>query len=128
MHTYKDRKIDLTKPIKVYRNLHKNMYSIKQNNRVVGHSFELELRDVEFVVNESGRLKVLETKYKNVHAYLKGYYIKHYRHRYYTNESIAYYNPYTTKTFIDKNTKKSITKADYVFANTNFEIITENAQ
>lgn len=70
----KGRLIDINKPIRVYRNLHKDVYSIKQGSLVVAHSPRLCLRDFKAVVNKKGRSKVLIDKRKNVHAFLEGYY------------------------------------------------------
>ena len=70
----KGRSIDISKPIRVYRNLHKKVYSIKQGNLVVAHSFRLCLRDFKTIVSKKGREKVLIDKRKNVHAFLEGYY------------------------------------------------------
>lgn len=66
--------IDLTKPIFVYRNLNKNCYSIKQNNKVIAYANRLCLSNAEFIVRKSGRNLVLKTKQKNVHAFVKGFY------------------------------------------------------
>lgn len=62
VYPYKSRSIDLEKTIKVYKNLHKNCYSIKQDTLVVAHAERLCLRDVVFKVNEKNRQKVIETK------------------------------------------------------------------
>lgn len=73
MKPYKNRQIDLTKPVLVYRNLHKNGFSIKQNSLVVAHADKILLKNCTFHVNKRGRQKVLITKQKNVHAYIKGF-------------------------------------------------------
>lgn len=59
----------------VYRNLHRNgvWYSLRAlegpfRGRVVGHAEGIDLYDVEFVVGEAGRQRVLKTQRKNVHA------------------------------------------------------------
>ena len=60
----------------VYRNLHKNCFSIRQNGRVVGYLYDdnqaIVLEDVKFVVQPAGRKKVLKEKKKNVHAFVRG--------------------------------------------------------
>lgn len=53
---------------KVYRNLHKNCFSIKRRGLVVGHAEALYMENVTFVVSEAGRQRVLRTKRKTVHA------------------------------------------------------------
>ena len=70
---YKNRVVDINKPVRVYRNLNKKCWSIKQGGKVVAHAKFLKLKDVVPIVNEKGRLKVLATRRKNVHAFLEGF-------------------------------------------------------
>jgi len=63
----------------VYRNLHRKgvWYSLRAlegpfKGRVVGHAEGIDLYDVEFVVSEAGRQRVLKTRRKNVHAGITG--------------------------------------------------------
>lgn len=62
--------------VKVYRNLHDDVFSIKaQVGRswiVVGHAYEVNLTDVTFFVDEADRDKVRVTRSKNVHAWTDG--------------------------------------------------------
>jgi len=72
---YKERTLNESKPVHVYRNLgnaSKERYSIRQGGLVVGHADEVYLRDCEFRVSEAGRQRVLQEGRKNVHAYIKG--------------------------------------------------------
>ncbi len=72
---YKERTLDESKPVHVYRNLGnaaKERYSIRQGGLVVGHTDEITLADCEFKVSEAGRQRVLREGRKNVHAYIKG--------------------------------------------------------
>ena len=74
---------DLSKPVRVYRNLKhgrksKPLYSIMQGGRVIArrHRVLLSQRDnypCVFWVNDSGRQRVLKQKRKNVHAFVIGY-------------------------------------------------------
>jgi hypothetical protein len=64
--------VDGSKPVHVYRNLHKKCLSVRQGGKVVCHVDNIVLKDAIFHVNENGRQKVLATKQKNVHAYVKG--------------------------------------------------------
>jgi len=102
--------------------LTKKCWSIRQNGLVVAHSYEpLFLRNVSYVVNAKGREKVLLTKTKNVHAYVKGYIIE--------NQPIAgflkkaYYNPYNTETFVDFVTKEPLTKSSYCCMTDDFMVL-----
>lgn len=61
--------------VEVYRNLHKNCFSVRRNGRVVKHLHDdenLVLKNVRFVVQPAGRKKVLDQKRKNVHAFVRG--------------------------------------------------------
>ena len=62
-------------PIEIYRNLHggeSRKYSIRQNGLVVAHTNQIMIRDAVFKVAKRGKLKVRETKKKNVHATITG--------------------------------------------------------
>ena len=72
---FKGRKLDAEKPIHVYRNLNRQgkVYSIRQNNVVVGHTTAICMRQCKFVVNDSGKDRAVRTMVRNVHAYINGY-------------------------------------------------------
>lgn len=72
---FKNRKIDHTKKVDVYRCLNRtgHVFSIKQNGLVVAHTTDIQLIDVDLIVNKSGKKRALETKIRNVHAFLRGY-------------------------------------------------------
>lgn len=72
--SFKNREVNINKPVQVYRCLVRsgNIYSIKQNGHVVGHTEELTLRDVNFHVNKKGRERCLKQKQRNVHAWVTG--------------------------------------------------------
>ena len=57
-------KIDITKKVFVYKNLHKDCWSIKQGGLVKVHATELNLWMCDFKVNQKGREKVLREKEK----------------------------------------------------------------
>lgn len=86
--------------IKVYKNLHNGLWSIKdaQTNLVLGHMNKLELRDCEFIVSQAGRARVIKEGKKNVHAYVMGKYSPVlYEPLAFDNK--AYYNPYKVEHF-----------------------------
>lgn len=63
--------------VDVYYNVTRETYSVKarggaMRGRVVAHSPKVILRDVEFVVSQAGRARVLRDRVKNVHAYARG--------------------------------------------------------
>tara|TARA_R110000782_G_scaffold91929_1_gene175255 strand:+ start:4398 stop:4850 length:453 start_codon:yes stop_codon:yes gene_type:complete len=102
---YKQRTINLEKPIKVYRNLHQNCYSIMQGSLVVAHAERLCVRDVTFKVNEKSRQKIISTKQKNVHAFIQGFYDTCGMGTTAERNDLpvkVYYNPYKTKHFMNR--------------------------
>ena len=100
--------IDTSRKVFVYKNLHKDCWSIKQDGLVKAHTHDLEMWDCAFHVNAKGRAKVLEEKRKNVHAGIKGYIDEH------GVSAIEYplhavtYNPYKYDSFVDKTTEEPI--------------------
>ncbi len=64
--------IDTTKPVEVYKNLHRNCWSVRQKGIVRFHTYAIALKQCQFKVSESGRQRVLREKRKNVHAFIKG--------------------------------------------------------
>ena len=87
--------------VEIYRNLHRNCFSVRRNGIVVKHLFDDEsiaLENVSFVVREKGRLRVLKEKKKNVHAFVRGTVSSssHFTGLYFQ----AYYNPYIFESFM----------------------------
>lgn len=90
--------------VRVYFNLHKNVYSVQhwvkgKGWRLFKHEDAVFLKDVSFKVYETGRQRVLSERRKNVHAYVIGdlcfeaplhYIIEGYKVR---------YNPYVGSSF-----------------------------
>ena len=69
-------RIKKNRPVYVYKNLHKDCWSIKQHGLVKAHipkDHAIGLWDCYFHVDAKGREKVLREKRKNVHAFVKGY-------------------------------------------------------
>jgi len=52
----------------IYRNLHRKCYSLKRDGLVYGYGDFILALDTTFKVSEKLRLKVVQTKSKNVHA------------------------------------------------------------
>lgn len=103
------RTINFYKPVKVYRNLHRNgpygepIYSIQQGGLVVGYSDSVTVAVAEFVIQKAGQAKVRATGKKVVHAFMTGY---PYKVEYFFpgNARSATYNPYRNDTFVDRET------------------------
>ncbi len=72
---YKERTIDTTLPVRVFRNLNKKgvWYSIRQKGLTVAHASVLCLEDARFIVNQKTRERIVKTKRKEVHAYVEGH-------------------------------------------------------
>ena len=104
---FKERSVDRTKPVKVYRNLNNGMLSISQKGVVVGHTDAITLKNCTFIVGK-GRERVLKEKVKNVHAFVYGYIVE-------PTEKVTkpnlMYNPYTVEFFTDTNTKEAVLEA-----------------
>ena len=101
---FKKRVLDPNAPVEIYRNLNrKNLsYSIRQRGKVIAHANEFSLRNARFIVNKAGRKRVIDTKHKNVHAYIKGFVAPV---ELPTNSSQIFsvkYNPYLYETFVKK--------------------------
>ena len=105
-------RIKKNRPVYVYKNLHKDCWSIKQHGLVKAHipkDHAIGLWDCYFHVDVKGREKVLREKRKNVHAFVKGYLqdaenVSRNR-QVITKEVEVTYNPYKYETFVDKDTE-----------------------
>jgi hypothetical protein len=107
--------------VEVYRNLNKGGYSVRSTitKKVIMHVKSIHLSNVTFHVQQGGRNRVLRTKQKNVHAFIRGT-IDSLSQNF--DDKIAYYNPYLTETFIDKATKQSLTRANAVICDFDYNV------
>ena len=108
--------IDPTKKVRVYRNLHKNCFSVKQGGLVRCHADHVTLEDCKFIVSKAGQERVRDEGRKNVHAFVEGVLVNTREAddivdgtksdaEVYAGKSDwqqAYYNPYTCDTFINQ--------------------------
>ena len=114
--------------VSIYRNLHNGLISIKSasSGLVLGHAQSVDVAWADFVVNESGRQRVLRDKQKNVHAYVKGLLLNTSGFKPYKGRSIGpvygaldtihkvtvvSYNPYKAPHFVIKGTSDKVSKA-----------------
>lgn len=65
--------LDYNRKVFVYKNLHKNCWSIKQDGLVKAHALELQLYSATIKVSRTGQARVRKEKRKNVHAGIRGY-------------------------------------------------------
>ena len=106
--------------IEVYRNLHKDCFSVRHKGKVVGYlhdNEQLALTNVKFVVQPAGRAKVLRENKKNVHAFVRGEYVgyeNNLTNNLYFGEFkdldfyAVSYNPYKSDKFVVKETGEPI--------------------
>ena len=66
-------KLDYNRKVFVYKNLHKNCWSVKQDGLVKAHALELNLYNASINVSRKGQDRVRKEKRKNVHAGIRGY-------------------------------------------------------
>ncbi len=66
-------KLDFSRKVFVYKNLHKNCWSVKQDGLVKMHALEVHLYSCNIKVSRKGRERVRREKRKNVHAGIRGY-------------------------------------------------------
>jgi hypothetical protein len=118
IYPFKERRIDYTKPVQVYRNLTRKgkVYSIKQSGKVVAFAYSLMLKDVTFVVSHKVQAKVRATGHRQVHAYAKGNICLLPRE---TSDKLPVritYNPYHNDNFIKiyEHNVKDVFKSDYI--------------
>ena len=100
--------IDPNKPIRVYRNLHTGLWSVKQGV-VRFHTQCIFLKDVTFPISEKVRQRVIANKRKEVHAFVMGFLTEAgdapLFNAYCKDRQEVTYNPYKNETFVCKNGK-----------------------
>ena len=95
-------KIDESRRVYVYKNLHKDCYSVRQDGLIKLHTHNICLWDAHFRVGKKGRERVLNEKRKNVHAGVSGYIDTNWDDENYPdNTRSVIYNPYKYKSFVD---------------------------
>jgi hypothetical protein len=126
----------MAKGVFVYRNLARKYgpvnWSVRSNNSglVIAHACYVMIRDATLVVSQAGRARVLSEKRKNVHAGIKGTWIRgefnqhvhDWRHMdcVYDDKGnkLAWvrisYDPYRNEAFVRRDTFQSVNKADMV--------------
>ena len=109
--------IDHKRKVFVYKNLHQDCWSIRQDGLVKAHTTEVNLWDCAFQVNAKGRQKVLEEQRKNVHAGIKGYIDE--LHLSLPNPIEVTYNPYKYSSFVNKHTEEAVDTAHVAVLSTN---------
>ena len=104
--------LNKNKKVWVYFNLHKKLFSVKQGNKVIDHTRKIIIKDVEYVVWQSGRQRVLDERKKNVHAFVKGYVVDSLEMPPEVSIPVTY-NPYEYHTFTTKDGHHPVKKSEY---------------
>lgn len=100
--------------VEVYWNLHKDMWSVrKAHGRVLNHTNYIVLHDVDWVVQQAGRRRVLKEGKKNVHAFGRGYLGKALPSTKCIWEAVVKYNPYKYDCFVRKHTETPLYNSGY---------------
>jgi hypothetical protein len=102
--------------VRVYRNLHKNCFSIQtyikgKGWRVTSRERSVLLLDVSFKVYKTGQKKVRREKRKNVHAFIVGELVGFTKYVRKNSTSVAY-NPYAHDEFFTLTPKTRVKKDD----------------
>lgn len=99
----------------VYRNLHKNCWSIQNTSsgRVIAHVAECLVTSAILVVRPAGRDQVRRTRRKNVHAGVRGT-LQPYHELSDSHPVPITYNPYTNDTFVRRDTGMAVVSAEAV--------------
>lgn len=103
--------------IDVYKNLHKDIWSVRNRStgKVIAHKKLVHVMDASFVVQPSGRKKVLDEKRKNVHAFVRGNLSTQITKTLYWRP--VTYNPYKADYFYYKDTGEKVTSAKQALLN-----------
>lgn len=107
---FKNREINRSEEVEVYRNLNNKCFSIRQNGLVIAHADGFTIDNVKTKISETGRQRVLKEKRKNVHATIIGENVKKADNLILNSNSFdeLYYNPYELDSFINKKTGEPI--------------------
>lgn len=111
--------IDPDRPVRVFRNWKHHCYSIMQGGVVRASARQVLLADVQFVVRESGRQRMIAEQRKNVHAYAVGRLVDHV-HPHDTRDLQRLdgrpltYDAYRDASFVDADDGSAVWQADSV--------------
>ena len=102
--------------VRVYRNLNKRCLSVQHKTekgwRLLKHTQSISLKDVRFIVSQSGRERCLREKRKNVHAFVEGELVEVVGIP--TKERVTY-NPYLHSQFSTWSGSKPVFNALYAY-------------
>lgn len=110
IRSFKGRKAVEGQKVKVYKNLHNGLWSIKDyaTGLVLGHVEEVRLTNATFYVSEKGRQRVIKEQSKNVHAFVIGHLTEI---QFYDLDVEVTYNPYKYDSFVTRNGNQPVNEA-----------------
>jgi len=118
--------LDQSKPVFVYKNLHKRCWSIRQDGLVKLHAKAVHLEAVEFKVSKTGRNRTLSERRKNVHAGLQGTLVwwgdKSPLLTAHISMTKVIYNPYIHNSFVTYPGGAIVKYADLVYMNHMYDL------
>lgn len=103
--------------VDVYWNLHRNCFSVRARTgkrQVIAHTQSIVMANVELIVSDAGRSRVIQTKRKNVHAVLRGEWIDAGQVERDLPRVGVTYNPYLHSSFVVRNTNAPVHFASVV--------------
>ena len=111
--------IDPEQPVRVFRNLKHDCYSVLQNGKLKLVAKQVRLANVEFRIRESGRQRMIREQKRNVHAFAVGYLLDHAhpsegRNLDSLDGRLAFYNPLQHDSFVDRETETPVREASVV--------------
>ena len=121
--SYKGRWIHHGQLVQIYRNLNKpeTTYSIrdKKTGLVLGHATNILLSNCIYVVNQVGRQRVIETRKKQIHAWIEGNFgvIHAGDDDLFSQGHVVKYDPYMDESFIYKENGEPINSSGVVYTN-----------
>lgn len=116
--------VDTSKPVFVYRNLHRQCLSVQQGGIVRCHVDNIVLEDADFRVSKVRQKRVRETQSKNVHAKVRGMLVEKPSEILELGWDEAFYNPYKTDEFTDVQSGRHLKSAKFVDIDHNDGILT----
>jgi len=111
--------------VRVYYNIRKHCLSVmnKATRRVIGHTAGVSLKDVKFVVSQSGVARIRLKKRKAVVAFVEGELMSWHASedcgtcKAQRSVGIVKFNPYKWDTFVLETSLTAVTTASYVTIN-----------